>query len=431
MATRNSMGAWTPDPGTIINKIGSGEAMYINSPWGANYGGKDARKGNVRISGIKIQLMQYPGYGIGSRGDAQPFTYRFDRLRIQSVAGACGNGISIGQTKAVGGTHSVGVIDHNNIGPYLGYAIHSGGTQAVTNKPLGQAAYSASLGYADAMVVENNYYDSGDPCGLHLIIASDAPMGHWVFRYNVVQPTASPYYWGGLDVHGVGWDSTGVFPNHACGPWEIYNNDFIGNSSEANWSFARPRGFHGVIFKNNIQNMRNAVLFTNDSAQCPPTCGTTQYVCGMDSPGRSWNYTPGVHIWGNSYSNMNPDSYWTVEEGKHPYYSADHAACVDTYVRPDIEIFGYRDGLTIGGVYNSGVDPTTVHPCDPAILGEGGDWSVCQDIYQPYTCPHPLVTELAGQPCNFNVVGASGYPNGSTPPSDTTPPAAPTGVAVY
>ena len=111
------------------------------------------------------------------------------------------------------------------------------------------------------------------------------------------------------------------------------------------------RSLHGVIFNNHFQNFRHAANFTCDAGSCS---------AGLDAPGRSGSYTPGIYIWNNTYTNVVPDTdgmYW-IEPG----------CCAGVYTRYDYEVFGYNDGI-------------------------GSDHGVPKPGYTPYTYPHPLTLE--------------------------------------
>ena len=376
---------------TNKNIFVQGQGIGVTNVNGLAFDVVDTIKARFRITGMSV------GAASAWKINAVDRTTGIKGWRIDHISWnypACGQNIAIW----VDGINW-GLMDHNqfnNSGNAIFRRAWSDNTNEVNPWPPsgnpGMGGYSwllpLNLGSDEALYMENNSFTMDNGC--YYGVGDSFYGGRSVFRYNRVVNA----YWQNHAARG--------FERGGNLKAEIYNNDF--NATDSSWFRAiHIRSGTGVIFNNSLRGYFNTINVDNQRSDGENT----------DSPFGACN---GSSAWDGNSPGQNG---WPCLD---QIGRASGAAYPNQTSQP---LYAWNNGSSLG-CSNGGScsnDITIPSPGDPHVLA-GRDYinngTTPMPGYTPFPYPFPL--DSNGLPSlNVNT-------GGSNPPSDPTPPAAPTGV---
>jgi hypothetical protein len=280
----------------------------------------------------------------------------------------------------------------------------------------------------DTLYVEGNFFlrDNTFPCGDINNYIESGQGGTFVIRYNTfdgsnfcqeecLHDTGGCYTDAAIMTHGNGCyyvDGTGNGGGLRGHPiTEFYNN-----------KETSVRNDYALVFRGGSVLAHDNVIST--LRYTPAIVLREEEAAGDDS-----GFIPKRTLW-PAEDQINNSFFWnnTVNDSPMTVYTA-----TPVFIRENRDYFMHAPAATGGKeVYSGrpGASPTypsdgTVYPLGAGTMTFINSGPNAYYPYTPFTCPHPL-TGLTGR-CDSSKAGIEGY-NVITP--DTTPPSAPTGLAV-
>ncbi len=252
---------------------------------------------------------------------------------------------------------SYGVID-NNIFKNTRVLVFDGDGHESWKRPL-------SLGSADAVYVEDNYFEF-DLFGNVMDCNAGA---RYVFRYNTV---VNSY----VEAHSLQNSSPDGTFQRASRSYEIYNNTIRSvdnNASHSNWTALSLRGGTGVVFGNTVEHVSGddfGVFCTIDNVRSAKDEGYALTICDGTNP-----------IDGNEEEN----GYPCLDQIGRSTDFGEEEIRLPQELEP---LYAWNNSL------NGEIASLTVHngPLVEAHIVEGRDYldGIEKPGYEPYTYPHPL-----------------------------------------
>lgn len=262
--------------------------------------------------------------------------------------------------------------------------------------------YPLNLGSDEAVYMEDCTINFKNPGSANYpIVDQDYGGGRFVFRHNTVKAAY-------IENHPTRTSARGGMKN------EIYNNTFVGDGL---YRWAAIRSGTGVVFNNTVSGYQvNSYDFYYDRS-----------IAGQVN-GPIYNMCDGTQSWDG---NIEPTGWPCLDQiGRAPKagtigYPASNQESVPYY--------GWNNGSTAscasGGVCNNSVtlnnsvanDNVQATPHSNGQVDYVNNGSTPKPGYAPYIYPHSLAVNGSPSPAPTPT---------PTPPADTTPPAAPSGLAI-
>ncbi len=258
-----------------------------------------------------------------------------------------------------------------------------------------------AAGTANALFIENNTFTHNNDMGREdpneMVYMQEGT--RTVVRYNTMDGTAFTTGSSGTfeyDVHGNQnlYSGSGDFRGSPIS--EVYNN--IMTSYQGYFTADLRSGSH-IWFRNTISKTKSGVVprilfkeeesWTSGAYWCPSPCPADASWPAEDQITNSF-------FWDNTFNGV------TVTDDNYTTYFIYASAQDANFIRKDYEYFLHAPAASGG----KSTYPTRLGASDMTFSGSGAN---AYYPYTPYTCPHPLATELSGKTCSATIAGTSGY----------------------